>query len=217
MSVGFVQKLTFRLAELIATFFYVGKIKIMPGTFGSLAATILALCVFYQPYDIGFSDFGLNFAVGGNYIDSQYLVHFIVFCACVFYLIGLWSSDYYTGHKLNNADKDPSEVVIDEVAGIFTTVSLIAIGFVILLEVNPAKYIIYISISFYYFVAAFVLFRVFDIIKPLSIGKADRKYSGGFGIMIDDELAAIYAAVSFFVLFFIAEESGLLIRLVTLE
>ncbi|MDH3219950.1 MAG: phosphatidylglycerophosphatase A [Gammaproteobacteria bacterium] len=39
----------------------------------------------------------------------------------------------------------------------------------------------------------FVLFRVFDIIKPWPVGVADAKMKGGFGIMIDDVLAGLYA------------------------
>jgi phosphatidylglycerophosphatase A len=41
----------------------------------------------------------------------------------------------------------------------------------------------------------FVLFRFFDIIKPWPIGWLDRKVGGGFGIMIDDVLAGIYALI----------------------
>ena len=41
--------------------------------------------------------------------------------------------------------------------------------------------------------AGFVLFRFFDIIKPWPIRWADRRVDGGFGIMIDDVLAAVYA------------------------
>lgn len=41
----------------------------------------------------------------------------------------------------------------------------------------------------------FVLFRFFDIIKPWPINWLDRKVSGGFGIMIDDVLAGIYAFI----------------------
>lgn len=42
--------------------------------------------------------------------------------------------------------------------------------------------------------AGFVLFRLFDIWKPWPIRWLDRHVTGGFGIMIDDVLAAIYAA-----------------------
>ncbi|HET6724782.1 MAG TPA: phosphatidylglycerophosphatase A [Gammaproteobacteria bacterium] len=43
--------------------------------------------------------------------------------------------------------------------------------------------------------AAFVLFRIFDILKPWPIGWLDRRVGGGFGIMVDDALAGIYAGV----------------------
>jgi len=41
--------------------------------------------------------------------------------------------------------------------------------------------------------AAFALFRIFDILKPWPIGWLDKRVSGGFGIMIDDVLAGLYA------------------------
>ena len=40
---------------------------------------------------------------------------------------------------------------------------------------------------------AFLLFRVFDIIKPPPIGYYDKRLRGGFGVMFDDILAAFYA------------------------
>ena len=40
--------------------------------------------------------------------------------------------------------------------------------------------------------AAFVLFRIFDIVKPPPIGWADRRVKGGFGVMLDDVIAAGY-------------------------
>lgn len=48
--------------------------------------------------------------------------------------------------------------------------------------------------TWYWAVLGFFLFRLFDIAKPWPIGLADRKLSGGFGIMVDDVLAAIPAA-----------------------
>jgi len=46
-----------------------------------------------------------------------------------------------------------------------------------------------------WYVVAFLLFRLFDIWKPFPIGYADRHIHGGFGVMFDDLLAAIYAIV----------------------
>ena len=44
------------------------------------------------------------------------------------------------------------------------------------------------------YLAAFILFRFFDIYKPWPIGAVDQKVEGGFGIMADDIIAAIYTA-----------------------
>lgn len=48
-------------------------------------------------------------------------------------------------------------------------------------------------ISWTWALAGFVLFRIFDILKPWPIRWIDKKVQGGFGIMLDDVLAAIYA------------------------
>ena len=42
----------------------------------------------------------------------------------------------------------------------------------------------------------FVLFRIFDILKPWPISWLDKKVHGGFGIMIDDFLAGVYACIA---------------------
>jgi len=42
---------------------------------------------------------------------------------------------------------------------------------------------------------AFILFRIFDIWKPFPIRQCDAKFKGGFGVMFDDLLAAIYAII----------------------
>ena len=44
-------------------------------------------------------------------------------------------------------------------------------------------------------IVGFVLFRLFDIVKPWPIGWVDRRVQGGLGIMLDDVLAAVYAGV----------------------
>ena len=72
--------------------------------------------------------------------------------------------------------EDPSAVVIDEVAGIFVTLFLIPVSWT--------------SIA-----AGFVLFRVFDIIKPFPAGLIDKKIKGGAGIVLDDIMAGVYANV----------------------
>ena len=70
--------------------------------------------------------------------------------------------------------EDPSSVVIDEVAGIFVTLFLI-------------------PVSWTGIVAGFILFRIFDIIKPFPVGLIDKKIKGGAGIVLDDIMAGVYA------------------------
>lgn len=48
---------------------------------------------------------------------------------------------------------------------------------------------------------AFGLFRLFDIIKPWPIGWLDRKVSGGFGIMLDDIVAAVFALIGVWMIY----------------
>jgi phosphatidylglycerophosphatase A len=68
---------------------------------------------------------------------------------------------------------DPGPVVIDEVLGMLITLAFIPAGWVAVL-------------------AGFVLFRVFDIIKPYPANRLE-KFHGGFGIMADDAMAGVYA------------------------
>lgn len=53
--------------------------------------------------------------------------------------------------------------------------------------------LVFLPLSASWWLAAFVLFRLFDILKPWPIRWLDRHVHGGFGIMIDDVLAALYA------------------------
>ena len=94
----------------------------------------------------------------------------------VFTFQGVWSStvaERYWG-------EDPSRVVIDEVVGQWIT--LLAI---------PATF------SWWHVLTAFVLFRFFDIVKPLGVRKMEN-FKGGWGIMADDILAGIYGAILLF-------------------
>ena len=52
--------------------------------------------------------------------------------------------------------------------------------------------IAFVPLQWHWLLAAFVLFRFFDIVKPWPIRELDKKVHGGFGIMIDDILAAVF-------------------------
>lgn len=70
--------------------------------------------------------------------------------------------------------KDPGAIVIDEI-----------IGMLIALIAAPSRPLIWLM--------AFLLFRLFDIIKPWPVSWADRHLNGGLGIVLDDVLAGAYA------------------------
>lgn len=89
-------------------------------------------------------------------------------------LAGVWICGV-AAQKLG--EHDFGGIVWDEVAGFLITMSLV-----------PA--------SWQAVAWGFVLFRLFDIIKPWPIGWIDRQVKGGLGIMLDDVLAGIFAAVA---------------------
>ena len=71
---------------------------------------------------------------------------------------------------------DPGFIVIDEIAAQWLT-----------LLAAP--------LDWRWYAAAFLLFRLFDIVKPWPIRAIERRVAGGLGIMLDDVMAAIYALV----------------------
>ena len=79
--------------------------------------------------------------------------------------------------------EDPSRVVIDEMIGVW--IPLLACPFVVDGGMPTVTTLVYA-------LAAFVLFRFFDILKPLGIRSLDRRH-GGFWVMADDILAGIYS------------------------
>ena len=79
---------------------------------------------------------------------------------------------------------DHGGVVIDEFAGMFLTALTVPAGWALTGAVS-----------------SFVFFRIFDILKPFPVSLADRKIGGGLGIMADDVVAALYAALCNYMLF----------------
>ena len=86
---------------------------------------------------------------------------------------------------------DPQEIVIDEVVG--QMLPLLAI---------PVYETLYLVHKEYYCVAAFILFRLFDIWKPFPINYIDNNTKGALGIMLDDIVAGVYTVTVLTILFF---------------
>jgi len=96
---------------------------------------------------------------------------------------GVWATRAYTAQ---GGDHDPSEIVIDEVVGQWIALAPVIIGAHAagqdILALYPG------------WIAAFLLFRLFDIWKPWLVGRADRR-GDAMGVMLDDVWAGLFAAV----------------------
>lgn len=148
------------MTRLIVTVGYVGLLRPAPGTWGSLAALPLA--------------WGLH-AAGG----------FGLFFAATLAVIGLgyWATSVETRES---DDKDPSEIVVDEVAGQWVALWPVSAG--------AAAFGVSFTALWPGILAAFIAFRAFDILKPGPVGWADRQ-PGAFGVMADDVIAGWLAAM----------------------
>jgi len=93
--------------------------------------------------------------------------------AFILFVIGVWAAEVAI-HALN--EDDPASLVVDEVAGQWLTLAAAPFGF-------------------YWWLSGFLLFRLFDIWKPSPIRQVEVKFSGGFAVMADDIVAALYAVV----------------------
>ncbi len=102
----------------------------------------------------------------------------------------------YSFIAINNSfdsfdSNDPQEIVIDEVVG--QMLPLLAV---------PIYETLYLAPKEYYCIAAFILFRLFDIWKPFPINYIDINTEGALGIMLDDMLAGIYTIIILIIIFF---------------
>lgn len=99
-----------------------------------------------------------------------------------------------TLHEKQLGVHDSREIVIDEVA-----------GFVIAMTWLPP--------TWQSFVGAFIIFRLFDAVKPFPIGLLDRKIQGGFGVVMDDVAAGLVTNVILQVVFVKTDWLGMQIQL----
>jgi len=131
---------------LVATGLGVGKLPMMPGTLGSILGMLAFLLV---------------------QIDS-FLIKMII-------LVVILIAGAYSSFKIEKETgrEDNQIIVIDEIAGVWLTLSIIPEGV-------------------WFTLAGLLLFRLFDIWKPYPIRKLEKvKY--GYGVMLDDILAGLYA------------------------
>ena len=133
--------------KFLATGFDVGFLPGAPGTYGTVVGVGLYLLVAHLPIYL-------------------YLLFTITFA-----FFAIWVTN---GALPSFKRDDPSEIVIDEMAGFLVTM----IG---------------LPVTWLNIGMGFVFFRLFDIIKPPPIRMIDRKMKGGLGVVSDDLLAGVFA------------------------
>ena len=147
------------MTRAITTVGGVGLLRPAPGTWGSAAGLVLGVVL--------------------HLIGGFWLLFIATFAVTA---LGYWA----TKVEIGDSTDDPSEIVIDEVAG----------QWVALWPVSFGAWMMGAEITALYpgLITAFVAFRLFDILKPGPVGWADRQH-GAFGIMADDLIAGWLAAM----------------------
>jgi phosphatidylglycerophosphatase A len=167
-------------SRLVATGFFAGYIPWASGTFGTAVGVLLYLL---------------------PHTDGPFILPAMVVTG---FFLGVFTSGKVAavvGHKLTrtaelakatfqsgrHGEADPSIVVIDEIVGMWVS----------LLFLPKTTLVV---------VIAFVLFRVFDILKPPPAGRLEG-YPHGWGIMLDDVVAGVYANLATQILFRVVESA----------
>ena len=149
-----------KINVIISTFFGNGYISKIPGTFTSFS-TLIILYILFEV--LQFKNL--------NYILILYSITFFY----SFYAVMDSETEF--------ENKDPRQIVIDEVLG--QAMPLILIVYL------SSKNLINIPIEIYYFLS-FILFRFFDIVKPFPVSYFDKQHKNFFGIIMDDIMAGLY-------------------------
>lgn len=140
-----------KIAIFLATGAYIGYSPYAPGTFGSLWGVIV--CLFLS--------------------QTNPLIYGTIWL--LVFLIAIRAASIAKEHF---GEKDPGQIVCDEIVGYMVAMFLIPFTFL-----NA--------------IIVFLLFRFFDILKPFPIRAIDRKMDSGLGIVFDDVLAGVYGNIAF--------------------
>jgi len=104
----------------------------------------------------------------------------VLFFVIIVFFISLYAVNIFI-KNMNN--KDPKEVVIDEFIGQSIPICLYEIAHEGAKEINQV-------LTFYFIM--FILFRIFDIVKPYPVSYYDKNFKNSFGVIMDDVCAGLY-------------------------
>ncbi|MBR2899675.1 MAG: phosphatidylglycerophosphatase A [Fibrobacter sp.] len=162
---------TDKFTALVTTFFGSGMSPKAPGTMGSLAAAIVA-----YPMALLANNLLGN---GAELILCRFCcvnLYFLMAALIVFF----GAIPFVNKAMRDTGTEDPGWIVIDEVCGIFMALTFVKSGAIVAYP--------------WILAIAFVLFRFFDILKPLGIHRFE-KFPRAWGVMADDLLGGFYAGI----------------------
>jgi phosphatidylglycerophosphatase A len=148
---------------LFVTFFGIGKIKFAPGTFASLITAII-LFNFFHILDLS---------------NKTILFLLLIIFFYSFYAVSEYIKD--------NENKDPKEIVVDEVVGQSIPIYLYEIAHGTIKNSQEALFL---------YIYIFILFRFFDIKKPFPVSYFDKKFKNSLGVILDDVIAGFYVVLT---------------------
>ena len=149
----------YKFNSLFVTLFGIGRISKIPGSIASLV-TIIFLFFIFQILDLA--------------------PDLVLICLIVIFFVSLYSINQFIKNKEN---KDPKEIVIDELIGQSIPICLYEIAHEGSKETNEV-------LTFYFIM--FILFRIFDITKPYPVSYYDKNFKNSFGVVMDDVCAGLY-------------------------
>jgi phosphatidylglycerophosphatase A len=138
--------------------------------FRERAVLFLATGFFVGTVPVAPGTFGSIIGLPLCFLISRLHILLAIICAVLFIFFAIWIA---TAAEQVLKKEDAGEIVIDEIAGLMVTF----IGLPFTLKTM---------------IAGFVIFRVFDILKPFPIRTFEKKVAGGLGVVLDDVLAGIY-------------------------
>ena len=156
--------------SIFVTCFGIGKIKFAPGTFSSLVTSVI---LFYSFHVLNISN------------ESILYILLIIFFYS-FYAVNNYIKD--------NNNKDPKEVVVDEVIGQSIPIYLYELAHESSTNTQEAV------LSYLYI---FLLFRFFDIKKPFPANYIDKNLKNSLGVILDDVIAGFYVVLTLIIFMFI--------------
>jgi len=168
-----------KIGKTILTMFGIGYFKYAPGT----VASFITCLIFYSLASID----------GINQIIFPYIIFLII--------ISIYSTILID--KIYKKE-DSKEIVIDEFIG--QSIPLLAISTSNELNIKLIAFLDNVSsqLGFNWFeiwiLISFILFRFFDILKPFPINLIDKKIKNGFGVILDDIVAGIFATISLYII-----------------